>query len=145
MREEQQTFHYEKGHWLLCDRCEKPMPPEFWNRTREKHDFVYEDEVESPFPISFTQTNNGMTLIFEGGYGMFIDPMTEERAKQYSLNICHDCTVAVLDLFPSAIRDRFRGGHPAHNDNTPIEQRCCEYSWCFSDERESVTGVLTGE
>ena len=139
-----ETYHYTKADWLKCDRCSMPMPPEFWNRTRGKDDFIYDDECESPFPIALHQTNNGITLVFEGGYGMFTDQMTQEHRDRHTLNVCHDCTVAVLAMFPREVQQRFDGGHPAYKDNTPREERCCQYAWCFCDE-QSDTGVLTGE
>lgn len=137
-----ETKHYTKADWLRCDRCETPMPPEFWHRTRTENGFVYEDEIETSFPICFPQTDNGITLIWEGGYGMFTDPMTEEHTRKFVWNLCHDCVVMLLEFFPERLRQRFDGGHPAHNDNTPREERCCRYAWCFSDE---PTGDVTGE
>lgn len=142
---EREIHHYTKDDWLRCHRCDNPMPPEFWHRSRGKDAFIYEDEVESPFPLSLHQTDGGMTLIFEGGYGMFNDPMSEESRQKFVFDICHDCMVLLLDFFPEKIRDRFLGGHPAYHDKMPIEDRCCRYAWCFSDDHESTTGVLTGE
>jgi hypothetical protein len=132
--ESNKTHHYTKADWLKCVRCDKPMPPEFWTRRRGEKEFVYDDEMVSSFPISLHQMSDGITLIFEGGYGMFIDPMSEERQRKYVLDLCHDCMVLLLDFFPKEVRDRFSGGHPAYEDNLPIEERCCVYSWCFSDD-----------
>lgn len=75
---------------------------------------------------------------------MFTDPMTYERQAKYSLNICHDCTVAILEMFPDDIKQRFVGGHPAYKDKTPREERCCQYAWCFSDDEDDAI-ALTGE
>lgn len=140
-----EVHHYTKADWLLCDRCQTPMPPEFWHRQRGKDAFIYDDECDSPFPISLSQTSDGITLIFEGGYGMFTDEMSQADRDRHTLNICHDCTVAILAMFPVDVQDRFVRGHPAYKDNTPVEERCCRYAWCFCDERERDTGVLTGE
>lgn len=131
--------------WLKCDRCDKPMPPEMWNRRRGKDDFIYDETTESPFPISFHQVSDGITLIFEGGYGMFTDAITKEQQEKYELNICHDCVVALLEFFPEHIRQRFDGGHPAYND-VPREERCCRYAWTMSDVApERITGDSTGD
>jgi len=135
-----EVHHYTKEHWLKCDRCETPMPPEFWHRKRTDKGFVYEDECETTFPLSMGQVDNGLTLILEGGYGMFTDPMTEERMRDFVWTLCHDCVVAMLEFFPERLRKRFEGGHPAYDDNTPLEERCCRYAWCSSD----VTGDDTG-
>lgn len=112
------------------------MPPDLWQRTRGDDGFIYADEDTSKWDIPYTQTSDGMTLAFDGGYGMFIDDITPEDRQSHALNICHNCTVLVLSLFPEHIRERFMGGHPAYKD-APKAERCCEYAWCFSDYPES--------
>ena len=121
-----------KELWLTCDRCDTPMPPDLWQRTRGDDGFIYEDEDTSKWDITYEQTSDGMTLAFEGGYGMFIDDMTPDDTRSHTLHICHDCTVLVLSMFPERIRERFMRGHPSYND-VPKAERCCEYAWCFSD------------
>lgn len=125
-----------KESWLSCDRCCAPMPPELWQRTRGDDDFIYADEDTSKWDITYEQTSNGMTLAFEGGYGMFIDDITPEDTQSHTLHICHECTIIILQMFPKRIRERFMGGHPAYKD-APKGERCCEYSWCFSDYPDS--------
>lgn len=127
---------FTKADWLRCDRCENPMPPELWNRARGKDGFIYAEEVDEADEPCFHQTDGGITLIWQGGYGMFTDTMTEEDQRELVWNLCHDCVVMLLDFFPERLRQKFVGGHPTYNDNTPLEDRCCRYAWDFSDEEE---------
>jgi hypothetical protein len=109
------------------------MAPEFWPRYREESSFVYDDSTDRE--VCLEQVENGLTLQWVGGYGMFNEswPYTSE---QRSWHLCHDCVVTLLELFPESVRQQFVGSHPAYDDNIPLEERCCRYAWCFEEEEQ---------
>ena len=93
--------------WLKCTKCNNPMKP--------VHDYI-------------DQIDDGIKLIFSGGYDMFTDSLYKGDSVAY---LCHDCVVLLLEFFPESFRENFKGGHPySHKPNG----RCCEYAWPFADE-----------
>ena len=52
---------------LHCDGCQKSLI--------STHDLI----------------DNALEIQFSGGYGMFVDPMTEEEHEKLRLIICHEC------------------------------------------------------
>jgi hypothetical protein len=122
-----------KADWLRCTKCETPMAPEFWPRYREESSFVYDDSTDRE--VCLEQIENGLTLQWLGGYGMFNESWPYPQEER-SWHLCHDCVITLLELFPESVRQQFVGGHPAHDDNVPLEERCCRYAWCFTDIEE---------
>ena len=96
-----------KEDWMKCTKCNIPTKPVFHEAT---------------------QIDDGIELIFRGGYGMFTDDIDSNYPIAY---LCHDCVVTLLEFFPESFREKFNGGHPySHKPNG----KCCEYSWGFDDE-----------
>lgn len=83
--------------------------------------------LETPDPRYPTMVDNGMDIVFNGGYAMFHDFFDEEITAL----ICHDCVVKILELFSEEFRSKFQGGHPMTGG-----VRCCKYAWNFQDEDE---------
>jgi hypothetical protein len=69
-----------------------------------------------------TQIDNGVHLVFNGSYNMFMDFFDRDLIEAI---VCHDCVLKILELFPAEFRQQFQGGHPISNDGV----RCCEYAW----------------
>lgn len=74
------------------------------------------------------QPESGWSIPWEllGGYGGFTDefgPAYEGRPSK-TWEMCHDCVVKMLKLFPRLANDISKGSHPCE-DAVP----CCEWAW----------------
>ncbi len=72
------------------------------------------------------QVEDGLNLIFSGGYGMFIDSGLELGMDEPMATICHECTIKILDLFPAAFREEFKGSVHMHTNY-------CGYNYVASE------------
>ena len=62
-----------------------------------------------------TQVEDGIILIFSGGYGMFTDTMMGMGFEDPMAILCHDCTIKILKLFPDEFKEKFVGSSHLHS------------------------------
>jgi hypothetical protein len=73
-----------------------------------------------------------------GYYGGFDDHMEESGVEW---NLCHDCIVKFLELFPKLGETILKGGHPVSDEmNVP----CCKWAWHTKDVNGVSTTQLVG-
>ena len=79
----------------LCTMCERPAPNVF--------------DVDDP---SIIQPSGGVHLIMYAGYGMFIDmPEYATHQQQIHIRLCHDCSYALVEMFPEKFKVMFKVSH----------------------------------
>jgi len=98
-----------KEQWIKCTKCNNPIEPVF------PEDNAYLEQI-----------NNGVKLIFGGGYGMFRDNL----GGNPTAFLCHDCVVELLEFFPQSFKDKFKGSHSYEHKSDAL---CCDYAWEFDD------------
>lgn len=78
---------------MKCSACGSELRP------------VFEDSAKD-YP---EQLDNALILVFEGGYGMFIDPF--ENHGEHRAALCHDCAHALCKANPwmTALIEPFNG------------------------------------
>jgi hypothetical protein len=101
---------------LDCDNCGTELYIMF-----EKHapEGVYEFSKHD----QYAQIDNGMTLNFAGGYGMFTDLAFQHEKLVY---LCHDCVATMFRSIPKATEHLNMAGR-SHPYET--EEPCCEWGW----------------
>jgi len=70
-----------------CDRCDKDLTPQ---HDGCEHHCMWHREVEPE------QWDNALVVKFDGGYGMFVDPIERE----FSAVLCHECAHQLLEQEP---------------------------------------------
>lgn len=95
---------------IQCEMCERYVKTEWQGKINGKYN-------------SFAE--RGSVIIFEGGYGEFID-LTKVVAQ-----ICHDCTLKIFRMIPKL--KNLKGMHSVsiYDESYPL---CCEYSWTLPDD-----------
>jgi hypothetical protein len=73
--------------------------------------------------------NHGMAFGLRGSYAGFTDSF-EPQAFQHRLDLCHDCVLRMVELFPIM---RFKLGVACHPCETEVP--CCAYGFTTSDEK----------
>lgn len=107
--------------------------------------------------------DGGWTLPIDrfGGYGLFDDNIDVAFGKTDSrwLNMCHDCVVKFLTMFPMVGEVVGMGCHPNNihlddwvrtdeKDGT-LDKPCCQWAWCWKElgdgNYETYYGTANGE
>lgn len=82
-----------------CYACQKPLQPEC-------------DQISAAEATKWEQWDNALVIMFEGGHGMFIDPVGQEVRSdpqggllqdgdgQLKVVICHDCAHQACNELP---------------------------------------------
>lgn len=88
-----------------------------------------------PWMAGTEQYDNALIIQFDGGYGMFCDPMTEEQFSGLQAIICHECAHALCALMPwmSRIIDPYRS-HAHSVDKIPGLLAEGHRGWDLEDE-----------
>lgn len=95
-------------------------------------------EDELMFPEEMPYFDSGWTINFLslGHYGGFTDPIPdlEDSVEKWTMHMCHDCCVKMVETFP-VLEEHVRGGHPNRNehdsDNGIETPPCCPYAWTW--------------
>lgn len=92
-----------------------------------------------------SQTNypdNGWSIPINqlGYYGGFTDPNSED--PPYTINLCHDCVIKLLETFPMIGLLIGKGGH---SQIGPDEKPCCPWAWKFESIGHSTITYLASE
>lgn len=79
------------------------------------------------------QFDNALWIRFDGGYGMFVDPMREE----YKIVICHECAHALCDQHPWI--GKLLNPHGSHAHKTAyVEAHPDHYGWDYDHYKEEA-------
>jgi len=80
--------------------------------------------------------DNGWSIPIDylGYYGGFTDTNSEDDS--YTINLCHDCVIKLLETFPMIGLLIGKGGH---TQNGPDEKPCCPWAW--KTERIAETSI----
>jgi hypothetical protein len=90
-----------------------------------------------------TQNGNsfecGIGIYFTGGYNGYYDPFHEYETV--TIELCHDCSVEVLQYFNVYDNKHFSGGHPSLLEDGNF---CCDNCWvAIRDENNKWIGHKT--
>lgn len=73
---------------------------------------------------SVNYQTNGLSLDISGGYAQFTDCFGEDYSDSHQFNLCHDCVLRMIELFP-VLRTKF--GTACHP--TAAGSPCCDFGW----------------
>lgn len=75
------------------------------------------DSVDGHPLDNSNQVEDGVDLLFYGGYGMFINDDEVDYGVAIKATICHDCTIKLIEMFPEPFREEFRENIHSHQGN----------------------------